>query len=133
MCIRDRSWGVNHLDVFAKGGDGHLYRKWLNGEDWGPGRFDYEYHDGIFVGMPSVVCKASDRLDIVPMGTDGNMYVQSWNGYQWVPSQFAYSILAAPVRMSGPPAAASWGADRVDVFAMGTDGRIYDAVWAGWW
>ena len=29
----------------------------------------------------------------------------------------------------GPPAASSWGADRLDVFATGRDG----ALWHRWW
>jgi len=128
------SWGPNRIDVFAKDRvNGNLYHKWLVGEEWGPGRFGFEWQGGIFVGMPTVVCKASDRIDILPTGTDGDIYVKSWTGYAWVPSLSAYTDIGGPVFMSGPPAAVSWGPDRVDVFSWGSDGRIYDAVWQGWW
>ncbi len=45
--------------------------------------------------------------------------------------------LAGPGRSAGgrlrrpPPAAASWGPDRVDLFARGTDNRLWQSYWTG--
>jgi sialidase-1 len=54
---------------------------------------------------------------------DGELYNRYWDGTYW----HAWESLGG--ELTGTPAASSWSADRIDVFAPGRDGR----VWQRWW
>jgi hypothetical protein len=71
-------------------------------------------------------------LDIFVRGSDGALwwlhrgeysplYFTDWGSWQQLP-------MPPGVTLTSPPAAVSWGADRVDVFGLGSDGALYQ-----WW
>jgi hypothetical protein len=123
----------NWLDVFAVGYDFQIYQKaWFadSWTDWG--------HLGVlewFNGTPAVVSWGPDRLDIFAVGPDGGMHHKAWAD-SWVPPYLLWEALgAAPCEggfnINSAPAAATWGAGRVDVFAVGAaDGQMYHKYWA---
>ena len=57
------------------------------------------------------------------MFPDGALWNRFWDGEAWHP----WESLGG--ELHGTPAASSWGADRIDVWAPGTDGM----TWHRWW
>jgi baseplate J-like protein/repeat uncharacterized protein DUF346 len=126
------SWDHDRLDIFVVGTDGALYHKWWDGANWGPSVTEFEFMGGIVVGDPTVSSWDHDRLDVFVIGTDGALYHKAWNGSQWQPSVTGYDRLGTPdngVTLTGSPVVNSWGHDRLDVFAVGTDGALYHKWW----
>jgi hypothetical protein len=103
----------------------------------------WESLGGVAVGRPAAVtrggcpgCTLGPKvLDVMVMGTNGAYYRKSWSASGgWWPSQTGWENDGG--RFIGPPALASWGPDRFDVFgkAMGT-GEYLHAAWTdsvGW-
>ena len=60
---------------------------------------------------------------------DGRLYDRYWDGRAW----HQWETLGAPdgTTLTGQPAAAARGADRIDVFAPGADGRLWQRWWDG--
>jgi hypothetical protein len=54
---------------------------------------------------------------------------KAWDGSRWLPSHSGWDRLGGVV--SGDPAVCSWGANRLDVFVLGTDGALYRKWWDG--
>ena len=129
------SWDHDRLDVFVVGTDGSLYHKWWGGGSWGPSQTGFEFMAGLIVGDPAVASWDHDRLDVFVIGTDGALYHKAWNGTAWQPSLTGYDNLGKPdndVNLKFSPAVSSWGHDRLDIFATGTDGALYHKWWDTW-
>jgi hypothetical protein len=68
---------------------------------------------------------------------DGRVYNKVWEASRsgWWPGQTDWADLGGST--VGSPAAVTWGPGRLDLFARGSDGRIYNKVWeasrSGWW
>lgn len=138
-------WGPNRLDVFA--GEG-WHNAW-NGTRWMPEweelpNVGFSSHNLLdWNGAPAVVAWGPNRLDVFGLGTgpaaqmpgDSYVYHKAWADNQWVvyyglPS--TWELLGqTPGGMGGPPAAASWAAGRLDVFALGFGGVMYHNSWNG--
>jgi hypothetical protein len=128
------SWDHDRLDIFVVGTDGALYHKWWDGANWGPSVTEFEFMDGVIVGDPTVASWDHDRLDVFVIGTDGALYHKAWNGSQWQPSVTGYEGLGTPdngVTLTMNPFVDSWGHDRLDIFAVGTNGALYHKWWDG--
>jgi hypothetical protein len=84
--------------------------------------------------QPAAVSWGANRLDVFAVGEDGQMYHKAWNSGSWSPSPVGWDALGN----AGPwgslafssPAAVSWGADRLDVFAC-AQGQTYHNAWDG--
>lgn len=137
------------IKVFAIGQDGHLVvLEYTNG---GWGAFDSlgvpEMHVAGTRPQPVPVfdrlsaCTAgSDRTAIFLVSRSGALLFKWWDGRSW--SDFAslgtpegrdplYPAVTAAAPLTGPPAACSWGAGRLDVFARGQNGGIVHRAWDG--
>ncbi len=55
------------------------------------------------------------------------MYHKAWQGGAWDPSQTNWEGLGGT--FTSPPAVVSWGANRIDVFGVGTDNAVYHKSW----
>jgi hypothetical protein len=128
------SWGANRLDLIVE--DGHIRHKAWDGSQWKPSETGWD-DLGAGFGYPAVVSWGPNRLDVFAVGyQDGQMYHKAWTGSQWYPSQTGWQALggvftpvAAPLRS---PAVASWGPNRLDIFAVGAqDGQMYHKAWTG--
>lgn len=124
------SWGVNRLDVFARGQDNALYHMW----------FDGAWHNwaGIPANMssaPAVASWGTNRLDVFARGQDFAYYQNTstdggtiWSGWKKIPANAASA-----------PAVSTWGTNRLDLFGRGQDNALYHnsttdggTNWAGW-
>lgn len=86
------------------------------------------------------VSRASNKLDVFVTGTDGGTYTAAWepaftDGWHgWWRLNSGRATLGAPIT------AVSRSSNKLDVFVVGTDSRIYTAAWTptsggwqGWW
>jgi hypothetical protein len=77
------------------------------------------------LSSPSAVSWAANRLDSFAVGFDGNLYHRWWDGAHWGPG-----VGVSPEHLGGgnlinSPSAVSWAANRLDVFAIGSNGNLY--------
>ena len=115
------SWGVNRLDVFARGTDNALYHKAWDGTGW------YGWY-GLGGGLwsdPAAVSWGPNRIDVVVLGANNTIYHKAWANNQWYP----WGSLGGA--FTSGPAISSWGYNRLDVFARGTDNALYHKAWDG--
>jgi hypothetical protein len=130
------SWGANRLDLVVHAQDGHTRHKAWDGSYWQPSVTGWD-DLGAGFGYPAVVSWGPNRLDVFAVGKqDGQMYHKAWTGSQWYPSQTGWQALGGVFTPVGDPipspAVASWGPDRLDVFAVGAqDGQMYHKAWTG--
>ncbi len=81
---------------------------------------------------------ASNRLDLVGLGQDFAIWHKAWNGTSWLPTQTTWDSLGTPAGtvFAGPPAAVSWGQNRLDIFAPANGDAFHKAwtgtAWTGW-
>jgi hypothetical protein len=127
------AWAKNRLDVFAVGTDQGLYHKWWDGSNWGPSMLGWEGLGGNCVGKPAVESWGANRLDLFVVGTDQAVHHKAWDGAAWRPSLTGWDSLGGIVQPDPMrrPAVVSWGANRLDVFVVGTDAQLYHKWWDG--
>ena len=129
------SWAANRLDIFAVGSDGNLFHWWWDGQNWGGaenrGGANLSGGAALF-NSPSAAAWAANRLDVFAIGTDGNCYHVAWNGSSW--SGFENrggTSSTSGISLINSPSAVSWAANRLDIFAVGSDGNLYHTAWNG--
>ena len=128
------SWAPQRIDLFTRALDDSLQIKSFVTDSWVPGTLTFNPLGGTLVGSPSVVSWGTDRLDIFGRGTDGQLYTKAWTGTTWVPSTLGWISLSRPaagVDLAVKPAAVSWGSNRIDILAGGSDHMLYIKSWTG--
>lgn len=121
------SGGSGRLDVFARGADFSLrYRKLENGQ-WS---VDWENLGGSLASPPVAVTWGPNRLDIFAIGHDNTTIIHRWwDGTIWNDWENAVVLkdLGQNLTFTSMPAVATWGPNRLDVFATASDGAVYHA------
>lgn len=138
----------DRLEVFALGPGGELLHVVRTGDDWGP--FDplgapaqsVSGRGSLLSGAEAIAacsCGAS-RVAVFRRGPHGDLLLKWWDGSAWseyvslgspqVPDA-SYPAVTVSAPLTGPPAACSWGATRLDVFARGPDGDLMHVSWNG--
>jgi hypothetical protein len=108
----------NRIDVFALGPDNRIYEgRWEGGRwtDWTP--IGNEFFNS---GPAAAFEPGNNWVHVFARGQSdnalwSNQWRGTWSGWQRL----------APQPIAPEPAAASWGQGRVDVFARGTDNKMY--------
>ena len=57
------------------------------------------------------------------------MYHKAWDGSRWLPSATDWEALGGG--FNSTPAVVSWGANRLDIFGLGSDNQMYHKAWDG--
>lgn len=125
------SWNNDRLDVFALGDDNRIWQCTWENSEW----TDWEHlGDNYSMYGPATVATAENRLKVfyVDLLTRHMRYLQ-WNGSEW-------SMLESNIsdgEFISTPAATFWDKDRLHVFALGDDRKIYHAsleenIWSSW-
>jgi hypothetical protein len=137
------SRNTDKLDAFVVGTDGRVYTA-----AWEPGFTDW-WHGWWPIGNIRVpqgarvhaVSRSADKLDIFVTDVNGIIYTAAWEpSFQdgWHGWWELNGGRAAP---GASVIAVSRNTDKLDVFVVGTDGRVYTAAWEphftdwwhGWW
>ena len=88
---------------------------------------------GTFTSGPAVAMMSTSRVDVFARGSDNALYHNTGTGaseyftatWSWSGWENLGGVLASD------PAAVSWGPDRIDVFARGTDNALLHICWNG--
>ena len=134
--------GTGPFDVFVLGSqDQGVYRQSLSqvgsGTQWVPSQTTWEPHGGPFASAPVAISWGANRLDIFaqtavsdsPPAPLYGYYHQAWDGAGWSPSRTDWENHGHYFK--GPPAVASWGSGRLDIFGQGYDDALYWQAWDG--
>ena len=121
------SWGPNRIDTFARGANGHMWHKWLDGSVWS----GWEDLAGDLTSAVGVASWQPNRLDCFARGPGDHMWHKWWDGSSWS----GWEDLGG--QCSSAPAAVSWGRGRIDCFVRGYDDKLwhkwFDASgWSDW-
>ena len=131
------------LDVFALAPAGDLLHAVRRGGAWEP--FDALGAPPAAAPVEAVAaCRCGpSRIAVFRRGSAGDLLLKWWDGAAWsayvslgspqAPDP-SYPAVTAPAPLTGPPAACSWSATRLDVFARGPLGDLVHVWWngAGW-
>ena len=140
------SWGPGRLDVFALGsGDHRVHHKWAarqtDGQmQWAPfGQHGTRRSETRWTRRSSPSpARGPERLDIFARGGAGDVVHMFYDPTVpdtlggWGPSrsgQVQWESLGGQIL--GSPVAVSWGPQRIDLFAVGTNNYIYTKHWDG--
>lgn len=137
------SVGPGRAHVFALGQDGNLLHTSQDGAGWTG--FESLGATGGDGAMPLVealsACACGETaLAIFFRGARGDLLLKWWDGARWSAfvslgspeiADLAYPAITVPAPLTGPPAACSWGANRLDVFARGSRGELLHKCWDG--
>ena len=136
-----------HVDVFVIGADGRVWTNW-----WALGQNDNRWAGWFPITdkpddptaasfskqtPPAVLSRDSEHLDLFVIGTDGRVWTNWWALGQndnrwagWFPiTDKPDDPTAASFSKQTPPAVLSRDSEHLDLFVIGTDGR----VWTNWW
>lgn len=77
------SWGSRRLDVFVRGTDDAVWRKWSDngGASWS----NWESLGGVVTSSPAAISRAPNLIEVFVRGTDGKLYHIWWDGTAWCP------------------------------------------------
>jgi hypothetical protein len=140
------SRGTRKLDIFAVGSDGVVYTAaWDQDVAQGAWRGWWPVAGGRAIpgARVHVVSRDPNKLDLFVIGTDGGVYTAAWdqnvtNG-MW---RGWWRIGELVSQLGGFVTAVSRDPNKLDVFAVGTDGgvataawdqNVAESVWRGWW
>ena len=116
------AWGNGRVDVFGLGTDHAMFQKTANGGEWSA---NWVRLGGTFTSAASLVVSGSS-LNLFARGNDFTLRgSQTTDGSTWSDFENHGGNLASP------PAAVSWGANRIDVFAVFNDGSLNHIWWDG--
>ena len=136
------------VDLFATAYDGQLLHATLRQGTWsgfaplglGRARLGGTDHP---VPLPAALaaCRCGrERMALFVRGAAGDLVMKWWDGTGWsdwgslgspeLPDPL-YPVVNAPAPLGGPPAACSWGPQRIDVFARGAGGSMLHRHWSG--
>jgi hypothetical protein len=125
------AWGPNRLDIFAVWSDLSMYHKAWTGSSWS----GWSPLGGAFRSGPAVASWGPNRLDVFGLGNSLGMYHKAWMGTLWHPSNPSWQglggVFAEVDETVFPPAVASWGPDRLDIFGPGKSLGMYHKAWTG--
>ena len=136
------------IDAFAVGQGGALLHTFWDGEGWdefeslgAPTQWFAEVERTVPLSAGLGACSCGNkRLAVFARGISGDLLLKFWDGKAWSaftslgsPQQpdAIYPAVTVPVPLTGPPAACSWGANRIDVFARGAHGELLHRSWDG--
>ena len=131
------SCDLGRVDIFGLGVNNSMYHKAWSYEHWPPSEITvWEPLGGTFASPPAAVSWGLYRLDIFSLGVDNAMWHKAWDYFLggWLPSIEAWEPLGGT--FMSPPAAVSWGRNRLDIFDLGTDNAMWHKAWdtslGGW-
>jgi Trypsin len=118
----------DRFDLFIRGTDGALWTKTWDGANWLPSQWGWNWIGGFITGTPEAVSWGPNRIDVFMRGGDSNPqtnYFSSmslWHAY-WSGGGWSWQHIDDQ-GLASHPVAVSWGVNRLDVFALLSNGHI---------
>jgi hypothetical protein len=88
----------------------------------------------VFTSAPAAVAWGSNHLDVFALGLQGQMLHKQLNGSAWQPPNDPLGLVPwedLGGTLLSAPAAVSWTAGRLDVFALGLGRLMFHKAWDG--
>ena len=134
------------LDIFLVSADGGVYTAAWD-QHVAQGKWRGWWRIGNLTAQPgspvAAVARDPDKLDIFVAGANGRTYTAAWDQHvangEW---RGWWNILTGRIPSGGTISAVSRAPDKLDIFLVSTDGRVYTAAWdqrvasgnwRGWW
>ena len=116
--------GKENIQVFAASPDSKLYQFMRTGSGWvGPTNLG-----GDCVSTPAVIASEGlQRIDVFVRTSQKKLATVTRSNGTWS----SWTTLAGTVQFGGDPKAISWGTNRIDLFAVGSDGALWHKYWDG--
>lgn len=125
------SWSSSRMDVFVRGRDSKLYRKFWNGSTWSPSTTGWTLVSAsapIMHSSPTAVSWGSGRLDVFYKRDDLTVVHGFTNTAGSSTPTWTWENLGGNI--VGRPRVVSWGSGRLDVIVVGTDQQVYHKAFA---
>jgi len=133
--VEDVGAGDLRINLFVRGADGRLWERYWNGAAWtwaDTGRMVAD--DPVVVARGSLGSPAGSgiRINLFVKALDGKLLERYWNGSTWSWVDTGRGVAGKPaVLVRGNTASASGADIRINLFAQGTDGRLWERYWNG--
>ena len=120
------------LDIFVAGADGRIYTAfweptstvgWSNWRAIG----DVKVPNGAYI---TAVSRSADKVDLFVVDVNGKIRTAAWEpsfGWEW---RGWWEINGGMATPGAPVMAVSRSKDKLDIFVVGTDQRVWSAAWA---
>ena len=112
------SWGLNRIDIFARGQDNGLWHLSWNGSAWSA----WQSLGGTLTSGPDASSCAPGHLDVFALGTGSALMRDGFDGSGWTGWLNLGNTWA-----SDPGAVCQPGGGATDVFERGTDNALWHA------
>jgi hypothetical protein len=126
------SWGVGHMDVFARGPDRGLWVRSWNGAAVDDSGWDvWEALKGTLASEPAAAATGPSNIDVVALDDDGGLIHRRYTGGAW------QDWLDLGGEAVGEPALVATGPDRVEAYVRGSDDQLWTRArngdtWGAW-
>jgi Repeat of unknown function (DUF346) len=128
---------VPTIDVLARGTDNALWHRWWKaGEPW----TCWQRLGGDLAAGGGIASHGTGILHLVALGSDGRIKDRSFENENVIRGGWSNWVDLGEQQFSAAPAIASWGSNHLEVFAKGTDDRIWHnwyqfgaGRWSGWY
>lgn len=121
------SWAADQIHVFVRWEDDSIWRIYGNDEQWSDWAPFWNSADSKTIDSPVALTSKDNLPSVFARGIQGDLiYADAWNSWKSLGGQ-----------IKGIPSVVSWGEDRIDVFACGTDNAVWHLAgdrtnWTPW-
>jgi hypothetical protein len=137
--IRGDAEGVEaddlRINLFVRGADGKLWERYWNGAAWSwndTGRAVSHDPVALMRGSTGSPDAAGVRINLFVRGVDGRLWERYWNGAAWSWNDTGKGVRGRVTAILRGNRHSTSGADvRINLFAEGTDGKLWERYWNG--
>ena len=123
------------IHLFVRGADHRLWERYWNGSTWSWTDTGMEVSDdpvALVRGSTGSPRRAGVRMNVFVRGMDGHLWERHWNGSSWTWIDTGRGVRGRVVALTrGNRRGASDAEVRINVFAQGTDGNLWERYWNG--
>jgi hypothetical protein len=115
------SWGLDRINLVARGLDSAVWHRWWNGSFW----LGWEYLGGQIQGAPAICSQGDGRLDVFAVGLNHALMHKTYQAGWWSDWENLGGMLTSD------PAAVTSGMNQIHVAARGLDNTLWHLWWDG--
>jgi hypothetical protein len=123
------------INLFVRGADGNLWERYWNGAGWSwvdTGKAVSHEPVALVRGSSGSPDPAGIRINLFVRGADGRLWERYWNGGSWTWIDTGKGIRGRVAAIQRGNRRSTNGGDiRINLFAEGTDGTLWERYWDG--